>query len=115
MLLAGGKHDGQQVLSPGAVTEMTRDHLTAAQRAGSMPFLSGSEGWGYCMAAPGPLDGDPPVPWGFGWNGGTGTVWSSDPVRGLTGIMMTQRAMNSPEPPRHFVHFWKGAYGAIGV
>lgn len=115
MLLAGGKHDGEQVLSPGAVADMTRDHLTAAQRAGSPPFLSGNEGWGYCMVAPGPVDGEPPVPWGFGWNGGTGTVWSSDPVRGLTGILLTQRAMNSPEPPSHFVDFWDGAYGAIGV
>jgi CubicO group peptidase (beta-lactamase class C family) len=66
MLLAGGKHDGEQVLSPGAVAEMTRDHLTAAQRAGSPPFLSKSEGWGYGMAAPGPVDGELPVPWGFG-------------------------------------------------
>jgi CubicO group peptidase (beta-lactamase class C family) len=67
------------------------------------------------MVAPGPVHGEPPVPWGFGWNGGTGTVWSSDPVRGLTGILLTQRAMNSPEPPSHFVDFWEGAYGAIGV
>ncbi|HSZ36535.1 MAG TPA: serine hydrolase domain-containing protein [Acidimicrobiales bacterium] len=115
MLLAGGKHDGEQLLSPGAVTDMTSDHLTAAQRAGSTPFLSGLEGWGYCMVAPGPIDTEPPVPWGFGWNGGTGTVWSSDRVRGLTGILLTQRAMNSPEPPSHFVDFWEGAYGAIDV
>ena len=33
MLLAGGRHEGQQLLSPGAVAAMTRDHLTAAQRA----------------------------------------------------------------------------------
>ena len=29
MLLAGGRHEGQQLLSPGAVSAMTRDHLTA--------------------------------------------------------------------------------------
>jgi CubicO group peptidase (beta-lactamase class C family) len=115
MVLAGGTHDGEQVLSPGAVADMTRDHLTAAQRAGSLPFLSGQQGWGYGMAAPGPVDGEPPVPWGFGWNGGMGTAWSSDPVRGLTGILFTQRAMTSPEPPAHFVDFWDAAYGAVGV
>jgi CubicO group peptidase (beta-lactamase class C family) len=113
MLLAGGTHEGEQVLSAGAVSEMTRDHLTAAQRAGSPPFLSESEGWGYCMAAPGPVDGEPPVPWGFGWNGGTGTTWYTDPARGLTGILLTQRAMNSPEPPAHFVDFWDAAYRTI--
>ena len=114
MVLAGGEHHGQPVLSPGAVSDMTHDHLTAEQRAGSPPFLSAHEGWGYCMVAPGPVDGEPPVPWGYGWNGGTGTVWSSDPVRGLTGILLTQRAMSSPEPPAHFVDFWDAAYGAIG-
>ena len=64
------------------------------------------------MAAPGPVHGAPPVPWGFGWNGGTGTVWSSDPVRGLTGILLSTRAMTSPEPPQHFVDFWDAAYAA---
>jgi hypothetical protein len=41
-------------------------------------------------------------------------LWSS-PVRGLTGILLKQRAMSSPDPPSHFVDFWDGAYGAIGV
>ena len=47
------------------------------------------QGWGYGMAAP-PDDGStPPVPSGFGWNGGLGTVWRTDPARG---------------PHRHHVH-----------
>src|SRR5580704_12724911 len=54
----------------------------------------------------------PPMPWGFGWNGGTGTAWHSDPERGLTGRPLTSRAMTSPEPPRHFVDYWKAACGA---
>ena len=33
--------------------------------------------------------------------------------RGLTGILLTQRAMTSPEPPEVFDDFWNGAYGAI--
>ena len=32
LLLAGGRHEGQALLSPGAVGAMTRDHLTADQR-----------------------------------------------------------------------------------
>jgi CubicO group peptidase (beta-lactamase class C family) len=65
------------------------------------------------MAVPLEGVGPPPVLPGFGWNGGSGTVWRTDPARGVTGIMFTERAMNSPEPPRHFVDFWAGAYGAV--
>jgi CubicO group peptidase (beta-lactamase class C family) len=114
MLLGGGtRRDGSAVLSPASVAAMTSDHLTAAQRASAPIFFGEHGGWGYCMAAPGPLLGAPPVPWGFGWNGGTGTTWFSDPVRGLTTILFTQRAMTSPEPPALFADFWEGAYGAV--
>ena len=80
MLLSGGRHEGEQLLSPDSVADMTHDHLTEGQRASASLFL-GDHGWGYGMATPGPLRGEPPIPWGFGWNGGTGTAWSSDPVR----------------------------------
>ncbi len=83
-----------------------------AQRTSASLFLGTGGGWGYCLAAPGPLRGEPPIPWGFGWNGGTGITWSSDLVRGLTGILLTNRAMTSPEPPAHFVDFWQAAYDA---
>jgi CubicO group peptidase (beta-lactamase class C family) len=113
MLEAGGGHDGEQVLSPASVAAMTTDHLTDAQRGTAPLFLGRTGGWGYGMAAPGPLapGTEPPVPWGYGWDGGTGTTWRSDPVRGLTGILFTQRAMTSPEPPPLFVEFWQAAYG----
>ncbi|HEY6472267.1 MAG TPA: serine hydrolase domain-containing protein [Acidimicrobiales bacterium] len=113
MLLADGRHEGQALLSPDSVRAMTRNHVSADQRAAALPILEAGDGWGYCMAAP--LDGvsPPPVPSGFGWNGGSGTVWRSDPARGLTGIMFTSRAMSSPVPPPHFVDFWSGAYWAL--
>ncbi|HEX3334489.1 MAG TPA: serine hydrolase domain-containing protein [Acidimicrobiales bacterium] len=113
MLLAGGRHEGERVLSAASVEEMTRDHTTAAQRAAAAPFLAERIGWGYCMAAPAPGPGERPVPYGFGWNGGTGTVWTSDRERRLTGILLTQRALMSPEPPALFVDFWDAAYGAL--
>jgi CubicO group peptidase (beta-lactamase class C family) len=111
MLLAGGLHGTERVLSEASVSAMTRDHLTAAQRESAALFL-GQGGWGYGMATPAPLTGEPPVPWGFGWDGGTGTTWRTDPVRGITGILLTQRAMTSPEPPSHFAAFWDAAYAA---
>jgi CubicO group peptidase (beta-lactamase class C family) len=104
----------RQVLSPESVAAMTRNHLTAEQRAAAKLFLGEHGGWGYGMAAPGPITGEPPVPWGIGWTGGTGTLWWSDPVRGLTGILLTQRAMTSPQPPPLSTDFWDAAYAAIG-
>jgi CubicO group peptidase (beta-lactamase class C family) len=111
MLLADGRHGTERVLSQASVTAMTHDRLTDVQRESARLFL-GQGGWGYGVTTPGPLSGDPPVPWGFGWDGGTGTTWRSDPVRDLTGILFTQRAMTSPEPPRHFTEFWAAAYDA---
>jgi CubicO group peptidase (beta-lactamase class C family) len=113
MLLAGGRHEGEQVLAPASVAAMTRDHLTAGQRASAPPFLDAATGWGYCMAAPVPGASGQAVPYGFGWNGGTGTVWTSDPERRVTGILLTQRAMTSPEPPAVFVDFWDAVYAAL--
>ena len=55
----------------------------------------------------------PAEPSGYGWNGGTGTVWTTDPDYGLTGIVLSTRAMTSPEPPAHMVDFWQAAYGAL--
>ena len=116
MLLGGGRHRGEPLLAPGSVADMTRDHLPATQRASAPPFLEPGMGWGSCTAAAAPVSRPcrRPVPYGFGWNGGTGTAWTSDPERGLTGILLTQRAMMSPEPPQVFVDFWEAAYGALG-
>jgi CubicO group peptidase (beta-lactamase class C family) len=49
----------------------------------------------------------------FGWDGGYGTSWYSDPREQYTGILLTQRMMDSPQPPRAFVDFWTSAYQAI--
>ena len=42
----------------------------------------------------------------FGWDGGYGTSWYSDPNAQLTGILLTQRVMDSPTPPAVFSDFW---------
>jgi hypothetical protein len=41
------------------------------------------------------------------------TVWTTDPDYGLTGIVLSTRAMTSPEPPAHMVEFWDAVYGAL--
>ena len=117
MLLADGTHDGERILSERSVELMTTDHLTPEQRASAGVFLREHDGWGLGMLVPA---ADTPassssssIPRGFGWDGGTGTTWRSDRTRGLTGVLFTQRAMTSPEPPAVFNDFWIGAYGSI--
>jgi CubicO group peptidase (beta-lactamase class C family) len=50
------------------------------------------------------------VPGRFGWDGGFGVSAYSDPANDFIGILMTQRMMESPEPPAVFEDFWGGAY-----
>lgn len=49
----------------------------------------------------------------FGWDGGLGTSAYTDPTNGIIGIVLTQRLMDSPEPPAVFRDFWDGVYGTI--
>jgi CubicO group peptidase (beta-lactamase class C family) len=53
------------------------------------------------------------VPGRFGWDGGFGTSAYSDSANDFIGILMTQRMMDSPEPPAVFKDFWTGAYRAL--
>jgi len=76
-------------------------------------FLGEHGKWGLGFMVPAADVQAKTVPAGFGWDGGTGTTWRSDVDSGLTGILFTQRAMTSPEPPPVFVDFWDCAYGAM--
>ncbi len=49
----------------------------------------------------------------FGWDGGLGTPWFSDPREVMVTILMTQRAWNSPSPPAVCLDIWTSAYQAI--
>ena len=53
------------------------------------------------------------TPGRFGWDGGFGTSAYTDPAEGMIGILLTQRMMDSPEPPKVFTDFWTLAYGAM--
>jgi CubicO group peptidase (beta-lactamase class C family) len=94
MLLAGGKHPGGRLLREAAVRDMTKDHLTAQQKASStfFPGFFDTRGWGYgvsVVTAPDPVS---PTPGRYGWFGGFGTSWINDPDRELVAIVMTQSA-----------------------
>jgi CubicO group peptidase (beta-lactamase class C family) len=104
--------DGGGLLSRESLRVMTVDRMTADERSDNSVFVGDHSGWGLMMSVPAG-DGSTGVPGGFGWEGGLGTSWRTDPVIGLTGILLTQRAVTSPEPTEVVTDFWTAAYAAI--
>ena len=93
---------------------MTRDHLTAASAPRRPSSSAQHGGWGYGMAAPGPLARRPAGAVGLRLERRhRAPCGPRDPDYGLTGIVLSTRAMTSPEPPAHMVDFWQAAYGAL--
>jgi CubicO group peptidase (beta-lactamase class C family) len=94
---------------------MTTDQLTPEQKAapGLVAGYFDSHGWGFGVAmVTRRLDVAGSVGQ-FGWDGGLGTSWRSDPREGMVIILMTQRAWTSPSPPSVCLDFWTSAYQAI--
>jgi len=106
MLLHGGKHDTQQILSPSSVELMTTDHLTPDQKAGSgfLPGYWDHRGWGFGMSIVTRPDAEEGS-YRYGWDGGYGTTWFSNPKEGLIAILMTQ-AMAFPLMSPVYLDFW---------
>jgi len=115
MMLNLGKHGKKRILSRPSVETMTTDQLTPEQKAVS-GLVSGyfdTHGWGFGVSIvtrriqiSGPVGK-------FGWDGGLGTSWYSDPRENLVGILMTQSAWSSPSPPDVCLDFWTSTYQAI--
>ena len=115
MVRAGGTLGGVRILSPDWVARMTSDHVPAAQRADMEVFLPDGASWGLGLEVPARGSEARPLPCGYGWDGGSGTAWRTNAHHGVTGILLTQRAMTSPEPPRVFDDFWVGVNAAAGI
>jgi len=111
MMLAGGSVGGQRILTEESVALMTTDRLSRVQRDASRIFLGEHGGWGLGMEVPA-AGSTAPLPCGFGWDGGTGTTWRSNPRSGVTGILFTQRQATSPEPPPVMNDFWAAVNAA---
>ncbi|HEY6458897.1 MAG TPA: serine hydrolase, partial [Polyangiaceae bacterium] len=109
MLLGGGTLGRARVLSPASVAAMTRDHLTAEQKARSEMKPDGwwdSHGWGYCMAVNTATDDLGRPAGAYGWDGGLGTAWGNEPASAKTAILLTQRAA-FPAMSGIYRDFWK--------
>ncbi|WP_201362661.1 serine hydrolase domain-containing protein [Dictyobacter formicarum] len=113
MMLSQGKYGNKRILSRLSVETMTTDQLTPKQKAVSslVPGFFDSHGWGFGVSVVTRRDDIASVPGRYGWDGGMGTSWYSDPREEMVIILMTQCAWTSPSPPN--VYFWTLAYQAI--
>jgi len=69
-------------------------------------------GWGFGMAVR-TYRGDYAPIGQFGWDGGTGTSTYADPHNRLTGTLLTQVGMSTPDSARLIHDFWTTVYQAI--
>jgi CubicO group peptidase (beta-lactamase class C family) len=115
MMLNKGVRGRDRLLGKASVELMTQDQLTPEQKSGADMFLGSNTSWGFCMGVN--IQHDKPwvVPGRFGWDGGFGTSAYSDPKNDFIGILLTQRLLDSPEPPRVLDDFWEHAYRSLGV
>jgi len=115
MLQSHGKHGSERILSRPSVEMMTTDQLTQEQKAtsGFVPRFFDSHGWGFGVSIVTRREELAGSVGTFGWAGGLGTSWCTDPREGIVGILLTQRAWTSPRPPDVCRDFWTLAYQAI--
>jgi CubicO group peptidase (beta-lactamase class C family) len=113
MMLSKGRHDGGRLLARPTVEQMTTDLITEQQKAENTIFFGGNSGWGLGFQVFHQRRTIDSTPGRFGWTGGTGTSVYTDPAEELIGILLTQREMISPVPPKVYRDFWTCAYQAI--
>jgi CubicO group peptidase (beta-lactamase class C family) len=115
MMLNGGRHGRERILSRPAVELMTTDQLTPEQKAvsGLVAGYFDSHGWGFGLSVATRRDDVAGSVGRFGWDGGLGTSWYADPREDMVTLLMTQGAWTSPNPPAVCLDFQTSAYQAI--
>jgi CubicO group peptidase (beta-lactamase class C family) len=91
MMLNGGTYGRERILSLPSVEAMTTNHITPEQKVESEIVLDETRGWGFGLAIVTRGDEMSPIPGRFGWDGGYGTSWGSDPNHEMVAIFMSQR------------------------
>jgi CubicO group peptidase (beta-lactamase class C family) len=113
MLMNKGVHGGERILARPTVELMMSDQLTPEQKQGAGLFFGHGASWGMGGAVVTRRTDIFATPGRFGWDGGYGTSAHLDPAEDMIGILMTQRMMESPMPPKVFRDFWTTAYQAF--
>jgi len=115
MMLNVGRLERTRILSRASIETMTTDQLTPAQKAvsGLINDYFDRHGWGFGVAMVTRRTDVAGSIGSFGWDGGLGTSWRSDPREEMVGILLTQASWTSPNPPNVALDFWTSAYGAI--
>jgi CubicO group peptidase (beta-lactamase class C family) len=115
MMLNRGTLDGRRILARPSVETMTMDHLTLEQKSRTawVPGYFDTHGWGFGLSVVTRRHDLASTPGKYGWDGGLGTTWSSDPVEEMVTILLTQVGFTSPIPPAIHRDFSTLAYAAI--
>ena len=115
MMLNHGRHGTARILARPTVELMIADHLTPEQKAAS-PFAPGfwdTTGWGLGVSVITRRDSLSMSPGSYGWVGGFGTSWYTDPREDMVAILMIQRMMTGPAEGGLGEDFATLAYQAI--
>jgi CubicO group peptidase (beta-lactamase class C family) len=72
----------------------------------------GHRGWGFGVLVVTRRDDVSAVPGQYGWDGGFGTSWRTDPQENMVAILMTQRA-EFPLFSPVYQDFWTSVYASI--
>ena len=110
LLSRKGRLDRRRLLSETSIEAMTHDHLTPAQRDGGRAIIGVDHGWGYGMSVVLQETADGVPAGAYGWSGGFGTSWMTDPESDRTAIIMTQTMYGSPEPPTLHQDVWREVF-----
>ena len=104
MLLAGGRGpDGSRVLSEGSVRAMTTEQVGPVDDEGG--------GWGLGIGVRRADEPGGRSAGSYGWDGGLGSSWWTDPATGVTAVLLTNQMWASPQPPPVFDAFRAAAFG----
>ena len=116
LLMNGGQYSGTRLLSRPTVELLATDQLTDENKRDSAltPGQWDAAGWGFGVQVTTARTGAASVG-RYGWNGGLGSYWFNDPREQLIGILLTQRAWDSPKPPAVCTDFETCAYAALAA
>jgi CubicO group peptidase (beta-lactamase class C family) len=103
---------GRRLLQVDTLRDMTTNQLSSEQIKAGELILGPGRGWGLGIGVQVTTSPYGVQPGAYGWEGGFGTSWFNDPTHGLTAMLLTQRAFDSPDPPSVHKQFWQDAYAA---